>query len=723
MNEISAFFVRNIVVVFFFYGLAFFVMGLALLLASRLPSVFRFSVAIIPLALFGFLHAAHEWVEMFQKIAALTSGYTPTVAEETGRLVILVLSFAALLVFGLVLLMPHLSRWRMLATIGAMVLLWLGGVLVVTAYFRLSAGDALAMADGMARYVLGIPAALLGAWALMAQQRTFREHNMPQFGRDLVWSAAALLLYGALGQIFVRETVLAPSHWLSSANFLLWFGIPVQLFRAVMAAGFTFFLVRAMRAFEVEDRRRLEQETSAKLDAQAAILESERRSAQQTERLNEELRVTAHKLSVLLDLSNLLNSPATLQDRFRSLLAHIVESLPFSDAGLIVLAVSKPVTPEIAGEVGFCDDDPALTIAVDGLTDLEELARLCRDSEELGWECLAQQIALCRHYDGAIVSFSPGAMQGQRCRQHLSPTRMIALPLSNQQIVGSLVLARYATDGYRIEAEEMSLILSIAQQIGLSVENTVLQREVLQREQTLAELLRQIVTAQEAERQRIARELHDATGQSLTAVALGLSGIEAMLAQHGDDDSLRSLADQVHEIKSFSTNALGELRTIIADLRPPQLDDLGLVAALRWYVQAYQRRRQLVCTFDASGDETALPVEYKTVLFRIAQEALTNVAKHAAATAVTLELRIAAAQVELVVSDNGQGFDPSAVGVQRAQQLSGWGLVGMRERAMLLGGECSVTSQPGAGTTVRVTAPLTAPTNQPAAPLNESHAA
>jgi signal transduction histidine kinase len=694
MNEISAFFVRNIVVVFFFYGLAFFVMGLALLLASRLPSAFRFSVAIVPLALFGFLHAAHEWVEMFQKIAALTSGYTPAVAEELVRLVLLVLSFVALLVFGLVLLMPAASRWRLTATIGAMLLLWLAGALLITVQYALDAADAIAVADGLARYVLGIPAAILGAWALMAQQRTFREHNMPQFGRDLVWSAAALLLYGGVGQMFVRETVLAPTHLLSSANFLLWFGIPVQLFRAVMAAGFTFFLVRALRAFEVEDRRRLEQETTAKLAAQAAILENERRNAQQTEQLNEELRVTAYKLSVLLDLSNLLNAPKVVKDRFGDLLAHIVESLPFSDAGLIVLAHPGAVAPEVAADVGF----PAAASAVPSI--------FWREAEELGLACVTQQSALCRHYDGAIVAFLPSAVQGERCRQHLSPTRMIALPLANQQVMGSLVLARTAADGYRIQAEEMALILGIAQQIGLSVENAVLQREVVQHERMLAELLRQIVTAQEAERQRIARELHDATGQSLTAVALGLSGIEAMLGQRGDDENLRALADQVHEIKSFSTNALGELRTIIADLRPPQLDDLGLVAALRWYLQAYERRRQIACTFEASGDENALPVEYKTVLFRIAQEALTNVAKHAAATAVTVKLCMTPTQVDLTVGDNGRGFDPATVASQRRQQMGGWGLMGMRERALLLGGECTVTAQPGAGTMVHVCVPI-----------------
>lgn len=696
MNEISAFFVRNIVAVFFFYGLAFFVMGLALLLASRLPSAFRFSVAIVPLALFGFFHAAHEWVEMFQKIAALTSGYTPTAAEEFVRLALLVVSFVALLVFGLVLLMPAASRWRTAATVAAMLLLWLAGATLVSLRYALSPADIMAMADGLARYVLGIPAALLGAWALMAQQRTFREHNMSQFGRDLVWSAAALLLYGALGQVFVRETVLAPSHWLSSANFLLWFGIPVQLFRAVMAAGFTFFLVRALRAFEVEDRRRLEQETTAKLAAQTAMLENERRNAQQTERLNEELRVTAYKLSVLLDLSNLLNTPRLLNERFGDLLAHIVAALPFSDAGLIVLAYPGAPAPEVVAEVGFA-----------GEADERSAPSLFwRDAEELGMACVTAQSALCRHYDGAIVSFLPSALQGERCRQHLSPTRMIALPLANQQVVGCLVLARTVADGYRIQGEEMALILAIAQQIGLSVENAVLQREVLQHARMLGELLRQIVTAQEAERQRIARELHDATGQSLTAVALGLSGIEAVLSQRNDDTGLRSLADQVHEIKSFSTNALGELRTIISDLRPPQLDDLGLVAALRWYLQAYERRRQIASRFEATGDEAALPVEYKTVLFRIAQEALTNVAKHAAATAVTVTLQITPTQVDLVVRDNGRGFDPAQVAGQGAQQPGGWGLVGMRERALLLGGECTVTAQPGQGTTVHIRAPL-----------------
>ncbi len=134
-------------------------------------------------------------------------------------------------------------------------------------------------------------------------------------------------------------------------------------------------------------------------------------------------------------------------------------------------------------------------------------------------------------------------------------------------------------------------MLGIAQQLGLSLENALLHDEAQQREKVLGELLRQVVGAQEAERQRIARELHDATGQSLTAVALGLRGLESRLAQESCGEITPALLNQLRELQSFSTNALGELHRIISDLRPPQLDDLGLVAALRWYANAYSQRR------------------------------------------------------------------------------------------------------------------------------------
>ena len=131
MNPISAFFVRNIVVVFFLYGLAFFVMGVALALASRRASEFRFARAILPLAAFGILHGIHEWIEMFQKMATLTHGYTPSLEHEVLRLGILAASFLTLLTFGALLLSNEkVNRRRVYLFVlgsGGPVVVWLAG--------------------------------------------------------------------------------------------------------------------------------------------------------------------------------------------------------------------------------------------------------------------------------------------------------------------------------------------------------------------------------------------------------------------------------------------------------------------------------------------------------------------------------------------------------------------------------------------------------------------
>ena len=186
MNPISTFFVENIVAIFFVYGQAFFDMGLALALASRRVSEFAFVRAIRPLAIFGLLHGLHEWIEMFQKIAEQTAGYTPSISHEILRLVLLALSFLMLAAFGLLLLKPEeANRWPIYGPILGLAGLWGLSVLVVAVALRPPLEEIVAIADVLARYCLGVPGALLGTWALMAQQRTFREHAMPQFGRDL----------------------------------------------------------------------------------------------------------------------------------------------------------------------------------------------------------------------------------------------------------------------------------------------------------------------------------------------------------------------------------------------------------------------------------------------------------------------------------------------------------------------------------------------------------
>jgi signal transduction histidine kinase len=727
MNAVTDFFVRQIVAVYFFYGLAFFVMGLALLFVGRRTSQLRFALAVVPLAAFGLLHATHEWYEMFQKIGASTGATVvapvPGVVEESVRLLLLAASFVALLVFALVLLTgAGTPRRRIYLPVLAVLLLWFAGTLVLALRFQLAPLASIGLADSLARYAIGIPAALLGVWALMAQQRIFREQDMPQYGRDLVWAAAALLLYGVIGQIFVKESILFPSHLFSQANFLAWFGIPIQLFRAFMAAALTFFLLRALRAFDVEERRRLEQANQAKLAVQTAALDAERRTGRQMEQLNYELRLAAHKLSLLLDLSNLLDAPLPLPQRLDTALHRIVESLPFSEAGMILL-VTQAAPNASAGSLGittpnngYPNDGPGSqrqrpqTAASTGFDAMQEDECSPEESlaEELGRQSINQARPLCLHTDNRIMEFELDVPpESHECRRHVSPTRAIALPLmASARVIGSLVLARCPAEAYRLASSEPALMAGIAQQLGLSIATALLQEQAQVREQVLAELLHQVVGAQEAERQRIARELHDATGQSLTAISLGLRGVENYLIQSTQGDDPRVLIHQVKELRTFGQNALGELRNLISDLRPPQLDDLGLAAALRWYVQAYAQRRSIAMQFRVEGDDSRLPPEYRTVLYRIAQEALTNIAKHAEATSAEVTLLVEPSQVRLDVSDDGRGFDPQLVAQLETDRQAGWGLVGIRERALLLGGESRIDTAVGAGTHLRVTVPL-----------------
>jgi signal transduction histidine kinase len=205
------------------------------------------------------------------------------------------------------------------------------------------------------------------------------------------------------------------------------------------------------------------------------------------------------------------------------------------------------------------------------------------------------------------------------------------------------------------------------------------------------------VGAQEAERQRIARELHDETGQALTAIGLGLRGAATSLKQDVEKTGVT-----LRKLEHLASQSLTELQRMIADLRPSHLDDLGLPAALRWYGKEIQTRAPLEVTVDVAGASRPIPTEVATALFRVAQEALTNVVKHAQAQHAKVRLVFQESDVSLAVEDDGIGFDPE--GLQRGKRAR-WGLLGMEERAGLLGGNLWLHSGPGRGTLVEVTIP------------------
>jgi signal transduction histidine kinase len=221
-------------------------------------------------------------------------------------------------------------------------------------------------------------------------------------------------------------------------------------------------------------------------------------------------------------------------------------------------------------------------------------------------------------------------------------------------------------------------------------------REKRRLEDLRAELLHRTVTAQESERQRIARELHDETGQTLTALGMGLRGLSETI----ENNPTRAV-EQANQLEKLAVAGIDELQRMVAGLRPPQLDDLGLRAALRWYAKEITSIYKIPVNVESIGNSPGLPQEISVVFFRIAQEAITNAIRHAHANQINVALENSDNQIRLTVSDDGVGFEVGKNLAISAQQQH-WGLLGMQERATIMGGECEISSYPGLGTKIEV---------------------
>jgi two-component system sensor histidine kinase UhpB len=208
-----------------------------------------------------------------------------------------------------------------------------------------------------------------------------------------------------------------------------------------------------------------------------------------------------------------------------------------------------------------------------------------------------------------------------------------------------------------------------------------------------------VVAAQESERQRIARDLHDETGQALTAIGMGLRGLSGKLTAR-NKDALGTL----HKLENLTADSLRELERLISDLRPSHLDDLGLSATLRWCTNRIQEDTSIGIRVDISGEEHGLDDAMKIAIFRIIQESLNNIVKHSQASHVNIHLGYEEKKVRINVRDNGVGFDLDRVNLERSSRPS-LGLAGMEERAALLDGTVSIQSRPGYGTEVEAVIP------------------
>jgi signal transduction histidine kinase len=463
-------------------------MGLLVALEGGRSSDQRVRKALRPLAGFGLVHAAHEWIEMFTFIS-LGSGVSISPPLQVLRLSTLAFSFLSLAAFGGFLLAKDEVAQRVSLMIPlALEAIWVFGLLTLKG--RILPASVYAAADVWTRYSLAIPASILAAAGLIAQQRAFRQAGLVRFGQDALWAAVAFAWYGIVGQAFTRASALPPSNVVNEGLFLRLFGFPVQLLRAALAGFASVYVIRFLHAFQVETEQKI------------ADLQSQR----------------------------------------------------------------------------------------------------LRESE---------------------------------------------------------------------------------------------QREALR-----GDLFRRVVAAQESERQRIARDLHDETGQALTAIGLGLRGLESRMRRDPEQAEMT-----LQELQTLTADSLKELQRLMGDLRPSHLDDLGLPAAVRWYAAKLEERSPLKVHVDISGAEQPIADVAKISMFRIVQEALNNVLRHAEAQHARVSLEFARDGVHVAVRDDGRGFDLERLHRTRSSARPPLGLAGMQERAALLGGAVTVHSNPGEGTLIEAFVP------------------
>jgi signal transduction histidine kinase len=256
------------------------------------------------------------------------------------------------------------------------------------------------------------------------------------------------------------------------------------------------------------------------------------------------------------------------------------------------------------------------------------------------------------------------------------------------------------------------LNLAFARELGRESLSKV--QEIARAKSEMQQLSGRLLTIQEEERHRLSRDLHDGIGQLLTALRIEISHLGheegAKLAQKD--------RERLQRARSLAEEAVRSTRDIALLLRPSLLDDLGLEAALQWQTEDFGRRTGLGVHFSASGLQENLPDAWKTCVYRIVQEALHNCEKHAAPTQVQVRVNQEPDRLTLEVQDDGVGFELNAQGAPL--RSAGLGLLGMRERAAMLGGALHISSAPGHGSTVRVELPISPmPSPNSGSPLSE----
>lgn len=390
------------------------------------------------------------------------------------------------------------------------------------------------------------------------------------------------------------------------------------------------------------------------------------------------------ELAALNAVAMAMNTPAPLAQSLDRSLRALLDALAL-DAGWVLLFDRSGERIQLSSWVGLPSELAA-----------RELAVALRDCP-----CA---LAVQEQRAHVVASLPPHCpLREARLKDQRAVGSHVTVPiLARGHVLGVFGVASAETQAFN--AEEVKLLQAVGQQLGVAVENARLWDDLRDKERVRRQLLEKIITAQEEERKRIARELHDDTGQALTSLMVGLRAANDALAVQNDHATARA---RLSELREIAAQTLEAVKRLARELRPPLLDDLGLAAALERYVANYQANFGLRVDLETSGlrQEERLPPTVELTLYRVIQEALTNIVKHAHAQNVSLVVERKADKLIAIVEDDGCGFDVRAV-VEATAEEGKLGLHGMRERIELVGGRLQFESAPGAGTSVFVEIPL-----------------
>jgi len=386
----------------------------------------------------------------------------------------------------------------------------------------------------------------------------------------------------------------------------------------------------------------------------------------------------ARQMLIFRGISAVLNRSFTLREALDGALHRIVELMDVQ-AGWIFLYQAESREFRLAADVNLPGP-----LAVAGK---RRMTGDCRCNQLLREGRLSEAVNLiqCARLEQAL----PDA---PKLHQHAS------VPLIAQdETVGILNLL--LSDGRVFHEDELAMLESIGHELAVTIQRARLFDAVRAQEHVRRELMQRLLVAQEEERRRIAQDFHDHSGQIVTALIIQLDQLAADVGGKN-----KQLAADLRRVRGLADQFLDDLRKLIYDLRPPVLDDLGLVPAVRWYLDNYVRPAGLEVDLKVDDLSGRLPQELETVAFRIFQEAVTNVLRHARASRIEIRLNRKGSWLTLMVRDNGAGFDPDGSADQEGRRSLG--LAGMRERAQLVDGSVQILSAAGVGTTVLARLPV-----------------